>query len=74
MAQAEAWLVVNSRGLYFKSKGLDLLKPFFCYATNKKNHLRPVFGGLSSKDKAKKAFNLPYDIWQEFSAEYRLSS
>jgi len=74
MDQAETWHVANPQGLYFKSKGLDLLNHFSVMQLTKSS--QTCFLGLSSKDKEKKkkAFNLPHDIWQELSAEYSLSS
>lgn len=54
MARVETWHVVNPHGLYFKSKGLDLLNHFSVMQLTKKKSSQNCFLGLSSKDKEKK--------------------
>lgn len=59
MAQAETWRVANPRGLYFKSKGLDLLNYFSVTQLTKKKSSQTWFLGLSFKDKEKKLLIYP---------------
>lgn len=59
MAQSETLRVAKPRGLYFKSKGLDLLNHFSVMQLTKKKSSQTWFLGLSSKDKEKELLIYP---------------